>query len=79
MANSTDVVHAWALEGEGIDVKALWDIEEDLRDGRLVELLGEYSDSIALYVAFSSRKHIPYRLRRFIDFLVEALPVEEGI
>ena len=78
VANSTDVVHTWALEGAGIAVKALWDIEEDLRDGRLVELLGEYgTDSIALYVAFLSRKHIPYRLRRFIDFLVESLPVNE--
>ena len=78
VANSTDVVHTWALEGAGVAVKALWDIEEDLRDGRLVELLGEYeTDSLALYVAFLSRKHIPHRLRRFIDFLVESLPLKE--
>ena len=78
VADSTDVVHTWALEGAGIAVKALWDIEDDLREGRLVELLGDYgTDRISLYVAFLSRKHIPSRLRRFIDFLVEHLPVRE--
>ena len=80
VSNSTDVVHAWVLEGAGIAVKALWDIEDDLRDSRLVELLGEYgTDSVALYVVFSSRRHIPHRLRKFIDFLIEYLPLEDGV
>ena len=77
VANSTDIIHAWTLEGAGIAVKALWDVEDDVKQGRLVELLGQYgADDIHLYAACSSRRHVPLRLRKFIDFLVDVLPEE---
>ena len=53
-------VHAWTLEGAGIAVKALWDIEEDPRDGRLVEVLERHSTyRMMVCIDFLSRKHIP--------------------
>jgi DNA-binding transcriptional LysR family regulator len=36
---SGEVLHDWALKGRGLALKALWDIEDDLRAGRLVECL----------------------------------------
>jgi DNA-binding transcriptional LysR family regulator len=57
-----EVVHAWALAGRGVDLKAHWDIEEDLRTGRLVELLAPYAcDEIELYAAYPSRQYLPPR------------------
>ena len=74
ISDSTEIVHAWALAGVGIAVKALWDIEDDLKEGRLVELLAESScDEINLYLAYYGQRHIPSRIRLFIDFLVDRL------
>jgi DNA-binding transcriptional LysR family regulator len=71
---SGEVVYGWALAGHGIAMKASWDIRADLRDGRLVECLAAYScDTIALYVVFATRRHMPPRMRVFIDFMAEAL------
>jgi DNA-binding transcriptional LysR family regulator len=71
---SGEVVHEWALAGRGIAFKALWDIEEDIRERRLVECLGEYScDELTLFAVFAPGTHLPPRVRVFIDYLVSAL------
>jgi len=70
---SGDVVHGWALEGLGISLEAFWDIEEDMRAGRLVECLAEYGkDSIELFAAFPPGKPTPPRIRLFVDFIAAA-------
>ncbi|MGI4984127.1 MAG: LysR family transcriptional regulator [Janthinobacterium lividum] len=66
---SGEVLHDWALQGRGLALKALWDIEADLRSGALVECLREYRcDEIALYAVFASRRHLAPRIRVFLDF-----------
>ena len=73
-SNSTDTIHGWVLDGAGVAIKALWDIEEDLQAGRLVELLAEHAcDDINLYATHFTRRHVPPRIRAFIDFLAERL------
>jgi DNA-binding transcriptional LysR family regulator len=72
--NSAEVVHDWILSGRGVGLKALWDIEDDLAEGRLVELLAPFTDSeINLYVIYRTRSHLPNRVRVFIDFVVSGL------
>jgi DNA-binding transcriptional LysR family regulator len=72
--NNAEVVHAWALAGRGVALKAHWDIEEDLRVGRLVELLAPYAcDEIKLYAAYPSRQYLPPRTRVFVDFMARNL------
>ena len=72
--NNGEVLHAWALAGCGIALKAHWDIEDDLRTGRLVELLPEYAcDEIKLYAAYPSRQYLPPRTRVFVDFMAKSL------
>jgi DNA-binding transcriptional LysR family regulator len=52
-SSSGDVLHAWALEGRGLSLEALWDVREDLQARRLVECLADYwCDSIDLFAAF---------------------------
>jgi DNA-binding transcriptional LysR family regulator len=73
-SNSAEVTHGWALAGRGIALKALWDIEEDLSEGRLVEILAPYAcDEINLYIAYAKRSYLPQRQRVFIDFMASAL------
>lgn len=72
--NSAEVVHDWILSGHGVGLKALWDVEDDLAEGRLVELLAPFTDSeINLYVIYRTRSHLPNRVRLFIDFVVGGL------
>jgi DNA-binding transcriptional LysR family regulator len=55
-------------------LKAHRDIAEDLRTGRLVELLAPYAcDELNLYAAYPSRQFLPPRTRVFIDFMVNSL------
>lgn len=75
VADSSDTIHQWILAGSGIGVKALWDVREDLETGRLVELLPSHAcDEICLYATHMSRRHVPPRIRAFIDLLAERLP-----
>ena len=72
--NNAEVMHGWALLGCGICFKAMWDIEEDLREGRLAELLLPYAcDEISLYASYATRRFLPPRIRVFIDFIAAAL------
>ena len=60
----------WALDGHGILLRAEWDVARYLRSGRLVEVLEEYAaPPNGIYVVFPQRKHMPLRVRLWIDFL----------
>lgn len=72
-SNSAEVLHGWALAGAGIVFKALWDIEDDLKEGRLVEVLGDYrSDQMNLYATYPSKAYLPRRVRVFLDYMIAA-------
>lgn len=69
-----DVLHAWALEGEGLSLEARWDVAEELAAGRLVTILDEYRTSdLELYAVFAPAKTIIPRIRLFVDYLVSEL------
>ena len=72
-SGSGDVLHAWALEGRGLSLEALWDVAEDLEAGRLVECLHDYwCDDINLFAAFLPGRPAPPRIRLFVDFIAAA-------
>lgn len=79
-SSSSEVMHDWMLAGHGIGLKALWDIEDDLAEGRLVEVLAPFaSNPINLYVLYPTRSHVPPRVRVFIDFVVQALKSRRAV
>ncbi len=64
------VLHDWCLQGWGIAWRSTWEVEADLAAGRLVEVLAEYAaPPNGIYAVFPQRKHLPVRLRLWIDFL----------
>lgn len=74
LSDNAEVVHDWALQGRGIALKALWDIEEDLAAGRLVELLAPFAhNEVNLYAVFPTRAHLPPRVRVFVDFIAQVI------
>jgi len=73
-ANSADAVYHAALAGLGIARLSLYLVCDDLRAGRLVRLLPEYThDKADLIAVFPHRRNLSPKVRAFVDFLVEQL------
>lgn len=73
-SNSGEAVHAWALAGLGVIVRSEWDVAEDLREGRLVELLPDWQlPSADVAALVSSRAGQTARSRRFMALLEASL------
>jgi len=67
------VLHAWCLAGLGLAWRSWWEVESDVRAGRLVRVLDEFAaPPNGIYAVFAQRKHLPLRLRLWIDFVKEA-------
>jgi LysR family transcriptional regulator, transcriptional activator for dmlA len=68
-SNSGEVTQEWALNGAGVVLKSVWDIERELENGKLVELLGEFSqESADIFIVYPDRRNLPLRVRSFVDF-----------
>ena len=64
------VLHDWCLAGYGMAWRSTWEVEAEIAAGRLVEVLEEYAaPPNGIYVVFPQRKHMPLRVRLWIDFL----------
>jgi DNA-binding transcriptional LysR family regulator len=70
--NNGDTCHSIALAGGGISLQPSFMVAQDLRKGRLVEVLPEYrSIELGVYVVYPSRKHVPPKVRALVNFLAE--------
>lgn len=68
--NDGAVLHEWALAGYGLAWRSLWEIGSDIADGKLVSVLDEWTaPPVGIYAVFPQRRHLPLRVRLFIDFL----------
>ena len=64
------VLHDWCLAGYGIAWRSTWEVEDAIAKGTLVEVLEEFAaPPNGIYAVFPQRKHLPLRLRLWIDFL----------
>lgn len=73
-ANNGDTCRAAALAHQGIILQPDFLIHEDLRTGTLVELMPEFKGAqLGIFAVYPTRKQLPLKVRRLVDFLVEAL------
>jgi DNA-binding transcriptional LysR family regulator len=71
-SNSGDTCRAAALGDQGIILQPTFLIADDLRSGRLVEVLPQYrSLELGIYALYPSRKHVLPKVRLLIDYLVQ--------
>ena len=64
------VLHDWCLGGFGIAWRSTWEVDSEIASGRLVEVLAEFAaPPNGIYAVFPQRKHLPLRVRLWIDFL----------
>ena len=66
------VLHDWCLSGHGIAWRSIWEVEAEIAAGTLVAVLEDFAaPPNGVYAVFPQRKHLPLRVRLWIDFLKE--------
>lgn len=73
-SNSGEITHAWALAGLGVILKSLWDVEDDLRSGALVEVFADLVDEQTdIYACYPTRTMLTKRVRALVECLAAEL------
>ena len=68
--NDGAVLHTWALQGKGLAWRSMWEVGSDLREGALTSVLDAWqAPPLGIYAVFPQRRHLPLRVRLFIDLL----------
>jgi DNA-binding transcriptional LysR family regulator len=66
------VLHDWCLAGYGIAWRSTWEVEKEIAAGLLVAVLEDYAaPPNGIYAVIPQRKHLPLRVRLWIDFIKE--------
>jgi len=74
VANNGEQVRRWAVDGHGLCLKSLRDVQDDLDSGRLVEVLGEFSAGpVALQIVYPPIRVQPRRVRALMEMIVAEL------
>jgi DNA-binding transcriptional LysR family regulator len=64
------VLHDWCAEGLGLAWRSTWEVEQEIAKGQLVSVLDEFAaPPNGIYAVFPHAKHLPLRVRLWIDFL----------
>ena len=64
------VLHDWCLAGMGIAWRSTWEVEHEVASGQLVSVLEDFAAMPnGIYAVFPHAKHLPLRVRLWIDFL----------
>jgi DNA-binding transcriptional LysR family regulator len=72
--NSIEGLRAAALSGLGVALLPMVNINEDLKAGHLVRLLPDYrTTEVVVQAVYPPGRHVPVKVRTFLDFLVERL------
>jgi DNA-binding transcriptional LysR family regulator len=69
--NSTEIIQQGVLSGLGIALCSTWLVRDDLKSGKIVQILPDYREapSIGVHAVYACKQYIPAKLRVFIDYL----------
>ncbi len=78
--NNSEALREALLQGAGISRIPTFIVGPDLAEGRLVSLLPDYEmPSQEIYAVWAERRHLPTRVRVFIDFLSERIGAKKPV
>lgn len=67
--NDGAVLRDWTLAGLGLAWRSLWEVGEDLRSGRLVQVLEKWAAApLGIYAVYPQRRHLALRVRLLLDY-----------
>ena len=71
-ADDGDVITQWAVAGEGIAMKPVFEVAEHLKSGALVPVLPDCPPTqVTLAVLHAYRRMVPMKVKAFADLLVD--------
>ena len=71
-SDNGEVILAWCRAGAGLALKSMWEVGEDVREGRLQVVLPDWKPpGHAIYAIYPHSRLMPTRVRTFIDYLAE--------
>jgi DNA-binding transcriptional LysR family regulator len=74
ITNDGAQVRKWCVQGFGIALKSIWDVEHHLERGELVQLLADFAPPpSSLQIVYVGGLGMPRRVRMLIDHLVQYL------
>ena len=72
--NNGDTIRAVVLAGQGIALQPIFQVGPDIKEGRLVTFLPEWSGpAFGIHAVYPSRKHLSLKVKTLIDYLAEKL------
>jgi len=73
-SDNGEILTQWCLAGEGIALKSQWEVASYLREGKLQEVLPDYSlPTLIIHTLYPHARFLPPRVRAFIDFMVDTI------
>lgn len=70
-SNSGEIVLRWALEGKGIMLRSLWDIQPLLSSQRLIQVLPQYTQSANIWAVYQTPLSSSAKLRVCVEFITQ--------
>lgn len=78
LSNNGETCVAAALQHQGIALQPAFLVGEDIKAGRLVELMPQYRSLVlGVHAVYPSRKHVAPKVRALIDYLAESFDDRE--
>jgi DNA-binding transcriptional LysR family regulator len=79
-ANSSEAVRAAVLAGMGLYLAPVWLFAEELRDGRVAAVLGDWTPSLLpIQAVFPTRRQVPPRVRAVVDHLAAEFRLDPAL
>jgi len=73
VCNDGEVLLDWALDGKGLAWRSMWEVGTQIAAGKLETVLDAYTaPGNDIHAVFAQRRHLPLRIRAFVDFLRRA-------
>lgn len=76
-SNNGEIVVQWTVNGGGITLRSLWDVEPLLREGKLVRVLPEWRQEANIWAVYPSRLDNSAKVRVGVEFLQEQFAAPE--
>jgi DNA-binding transcriptional LysR family regulator len=74
VTDSASTLRAFTLQGAGVALLPEWLVRDDIRAGRLRQLLPDHRfPAQSVYALYPDTRHVPQKVRAFIDFLRTAV------
>jgi DNA-binding transcriptional LysR family regulator len=73
-ADNGDILRLAAVAGGGLILQPWFIVEEDVRAGRLEQILNDYTfEELGIYAVYPSRRYLSAKVRTFVDFVFDHL------